>query len=272
MKNLILGLLLVSTSAFSASVDEAAQLYADRDRDAAGIAKAQSAADMYGQLASEAADKTVKGTYLTAQSKAIYFVGSQNKDDDAKASIHNKGKNIAKTAMGLLAGNNALLAEATYQFGANLGKWGEAKGVTTSIGQWPTLKENMNNIIKKLKQPQVESYGAHRILGRAYYKIPKLLGGSKKKSHKYLKLAVAKTELTATKTSDKNRIVISSYAINNVYLAETLIKLKKKTEAKNLLTKFITFVETNGYEAYNADLVPETMDEIVNAKKILKDL
>ena len=264
MKKLVLGLILLSSTAFSATIEEANQLFSDRSLDAAGVAKAKDAAEMYGVLASEATDNVIKGKLLTAQSKAVYFVGTHTSGDDAKAAIHNNGKNIAKTAMSLLAGNNELVAAATYQFGANLGKWGEAKGVTTSLGQWPTLKENMRNIIKKLKQPQTEFYGANRILGRAYFKIPKLLGGSKKKSKKYLEQAVNKTLLEGTN--------ISVYPTNNTYLAETWMKVKYKTKAKQLLTEFITYVETNGYEAYNADLVPETKDEIVVAKKLLQQL
>jgi len=264
VKNLILGLLLLSSTAFGATVEEANTLYADRGLDAAGVAKAQSAADMYGQLASEAADNVTKGKLLTEQSKALYFVAAHTAGNDNKARIHNNGKNVAKSAMNILSGNNLLLAEATYQFGANLGKWGEAKGVTTSLGQWPTLKENMLNIIEVLKQEQVESYGAARILGRAYYKIPALLGGSKKKSLKYLGKAFKKTLKPGTK--------ISIYPINNVYVAETLIKNKKKSAAKKILTEFITYIDTHGYEAYNADLVPETMDEYVNAKRVLREM
>lgn len=264
MKKLVLGLILLSCTAFSATIEEANQLYSDRSLDASGVTKAQDAADMYGVLASEEENMVTKGKLLTAQSRAMYFVGSHTLGDDNKATFHNKGKKLAKEAMSLLSGNNELAAAATYQFGANLGKWGEAKGITTSLGQWPTLKDNMKSIIKTLKQPQTEFYGAHRILGRAYFKIPKLLGGSKKKSKKYLELAVKKTLLEGTS--------ISIYPTNNTYLAETWMKVKYKTKAKQLLIEFITYVETNGHEAYNADLVPETMDEIVVAKKLLQEL
>ena len=78
----------------------------------------------------------------------------------------------------------------------------------------------MENIIDELEVPEVEYYGAHRILGRAYFKIPKLLGGSMRKSLRYLKTAC---ELTMHPTAG-----ISKYATNVTYYRGNFNEGKKE--------------------------------------------
>lgn len=262
MKALIVSLLMV-TSVFAANVEEAKSLYSSRESTGEGLSKALEAATMYEDLAKNETDSKAKAELLIEASRSYYFYANHLTDNDKKEALHGTAKNIATAAIDLAQQlqDIDLEARATYQFGANLGKWAEARGIGSSLGEWPHLRDSMEKIIKDLKKPEVESAGALRILGRAYFKLPGLLGGSTKKSLQYLSKA---NQMTLIPEAG-----ISSNPSNIVYLAETMIEENQITLGKALLHKFIDYVEANGAEKYNPKLIPETKDEVINAQNIL---
>jgi hypothetical protein len=265
MKLLLVTLLMMST-AFAATVEEAKTLYTARETSGAGLEKSLSAAKAYEDAAAAETSPEQKAVLLIEASRAYYFYANYLTNNNKKEEIHGLGKDVASTALELAKeiNNVDLQAKATYQFGANLGKWAEARGIGASLGEWPKLRDSMETIIKDLKKPEVEYAGALRVLGRAYFKLPSLLGGSNKKSLQYLNKANQLTTIT--------ELGFSKYPTNITYLAETMIEEKFITAAKELLTKFITYVKENGAEKYNADLVPETKAEVINAQNILNKL
>lgn len=193
-------------------------------------------------------------------------MGTQASDNDDKEDIHEAGYELAQEAIDLLADDaddlddEALetLSKSYFFYGANLGKYGEAKGIIASLSRVPELKRNMQAIYD-LDMEHVEQYGANRVLGRLYYKLPGFAGGDKGKSEELLREAVKETLAPGTN--------VSVHGLNNLYLAETLEKNKKKGEACSLLKEFS---QQNG-ETLLPTRIPETKKEIEEAKAMAKD-
>lgn len=272
-------------SAFSATAhaDQAADLAAQakasfekRDYSNPGIASAQAAADLYAQAAVAAADNVAKAKYLTLQAASLYFVGDANADSKTKIEVHLRGMTVADQAVKLLgiadvasvtdqqiaqlkaAGQNLeALADALYERGINLGEWGQANGVVQSLSKWPELRHNME-IMEGLGQVANHEYGSYRVLGRGFFKIPGLLGGSMDKATKYLS--------TAFKATKKNPAFkdLSTNANNNVYYAEVLHENGDDDKAKALLQAFIA--------ADAAALSPESAVETKHMQDAAKEL
>jgi hypothetical protein len=252
-------MLLFSVASFAQSIEEANELYAQRGAD---VSFAQQAADMYLTLAQGTEEKLAKATYLNEASNALYYVAAMAESNVDKKRIHTEGFNKAAQAIDLLRGTTVdaekeALALGFYRYGANLGKWGEANGVAASLSKWPTLKNTMFSILN-LGYKKIEWYGANRILGRAYYKLPFPLG-SKKKAYNYLKEA-----FDNTKEGNK----VSVHGLNNLYMADLLIAIGKKAQAKKLLETFVSL----DAETLCPARVPETKMEMEEAKKKLETL
>lgn len=252
-------MLLFSLTSFAQTMEEAKDLYAQRGAD---VSFAQQAADMYLNLAAGTEDKLSKATYLNEASNALYYVASQSNSTEDKKRIHTEGFNKASVAISLLRGTTVetekeQLALGLYRYGANLGKWGEANGVASSLSKWPNLKNTMESIIEMGMQ-KTEWFGANRILGRAYYKLPFPLG-SKKKSYNYLKEAFDNT---------KNGNKVSVHGLNNLYLADLLVAIGKQDQAKKLLEAFVALDP----ETLCPERVPETKAEMEEAKAKLQTL
>lgn len=280
MKNLktiliTISLLLVALPAFSASREEADALYARRDSTPEGMNLAWQAANMYAELASNTSSAADKAQLLIRQSMAIYFVGDMSVNSDEKIKFYSLGKEVALNAASILEkvpgeakdpANTELLAHAYYWYGVNLGKWGEASGILSSLGQWPTLRKYMEYIIN-MGQEDIEYYGASRTLGRAYFKLPYPLG-STSKSLSYLEEA-----FNNTLDSKKE---ISVYGLNVVYYAETLLAVggeENKRKARNILEKLVEKGNNpSWFMTYNPDRIPETKKEIELAKNILSNM
>lgn len=258
---------------------QARKAYSEREYSAAGIQHAQEAADLYGQLATQTTDAKAKAKYLVGQAEAFYFVGNANASSNVKIEKHLKGMEAADQAAKLLgvadvtkvsdadverlktslsAEDLLLLAEALYQRGTNLGQWGAANGVTSSLGKWPELRSTMNLIIN-LGQKDLNEYGPYRVLGRGYYKIPALLGGDMKKADKYLSTALSKTQVAGQP--------YSTNGFNTTYYADVLKENGETQKAKDLLAAFIKADPAT----LNPNLVPENKQAQKDAAELLKN-
>ena len=259
---LILSLLL-SFNLFAQDISEekAEELFEDRGKT---VANAQAASDMYVKLAADSTDKAEKATFLWKASEATYYVGRMATKKKDKIAIHGRGFEVAQTAITMLEGNiedpdqEEALAQALYFWGANKGKWGEAKGIISSLGQWPALRNAMEKIIN-MGYEDIESYGANRILGRAYFKIPAGMGGNRELSEKYLVEAMEETF--------DEEYGVSTHGLNNIYLADFYQK-KNRAKACDILNKFVKVDP----EMLDDERIPETKQEIVQAQAKINDL
>ncbi|MDZ4660984.1 MAG: hypothetical protein SGJ18_05120 [Pseudomonadota bacterium] len=253
---------------------EAQRLYSERDYSAQGVANAKAAAEMYGRLASGA-----KGSELydlkTGEAKAFYFVGSASKTKEEKIAFFQMGidaskmvtkdflPDLADEKLDLEAEAKKVLAKHTpaevvqlafglYYAGINLGSWAEANGVMQSLKKWPELRSNML-VIQLLGHKEIALFGSSRVLGRAYYKLPKIAGGDMEKAGKYL------SEAFAGSTNAKG---VSSNGNNNIFWAEYLNEIEKVNDAKQVLKNFI--------DSNLNDLDPEALPENKNLQQIAK--
>ena len=153
---------------------------------------------------------------------------------------------------------NKLRSVALYWKATHLGKWGETKGVLTSLSKWPELKRTCEEIIS-LRQSRSVWYGADRILGRAYHKLPSTFGG-KTKALSHLERSFSRTQSKEYNTS--------VMGLNVIYLAETYIALRKVSEAREILNNFIAA----DAQKLNVERLPETYTEQEQAREILKSL
>jgi hypothetical protein len=259
MKNVfIIGSLLLSINVMAQSVEDAEFLFEDRGED---VENAIEAAQIYGDLASLATEKGEKANLLYKQSEAIYYVGTQAASKDEQEKIFNNGVLVAEASIALLEGqvDNAdekhTLTEALFFWGANKGKWGAARGVLASLGAIGPLKNAMNKILAL--NEKVEKYGADRILGRLYAKIPKIgYGGSKKKALKHLEKAF-ENSLEGGK--------VSVHGTNNIYYAEILEETGNTAKACEVLKEF----SVQDPETLLDTRIPETTKEIEEAKTLM---
>lgn len=270
---------MVSAVAFADdTATQAQQQFQQRDYSGAGIGHAQQAADLYAQAAATATDNGVKAKMLVGESEALFFVGNASADQATKLDRHQKGINVADQATKLLgladvasatdpqlqalkaklsAADVATLAEALYFRGINLGNWGQLNGVVQSLSKWPELRRGMESI-ETLGLVQIHNYGAYRILGRGYFKIPSLLGGDMTKAEKYLSTAVSKTLVPGTN--------FSRDGFNNIYYAELLHENGDDDTATAILNAFIKADPAT----VDATAIPEIRQNQIDAANDLK--
>ena len=226
----LLGLML---SAFSQPVEEvmtnADTLFLDlKDMETAVKIKL-----MYEQVAEVAADKYEVFWKL---SRIQYYIGSHTDDKKAQQDIFAEGVEWADKA--IQAGPEK--PDGHYWSGINNGSYGESKGVLKSLGLVKPIKEAMNKVVE-IDSSYLEG-GAHRILGRLYFKVPGFAGGDKDLSLDYL--------LKAKDFSPKDPHTC-------LYLAETYLSLKKTEEARTELDIVLQLEDdglwTSGIKSCQAD-------------------
>src|SRR3989339_333019 len=252
--------LLFSFSTLAISIEEAQTLYNQRGEN---INNARQAAEIFSQLASSEREVFLRAELLTLFAQAIYYYGDQlpEAQKEEKLAIFERGYSAAESAANLLALSPGVpgkieyktaLARAYYFFCSNLGKWGEVKGVLNSLGKWPTLKEHLNYILNL--DETVLDYGANRILGRAYMKIPY---ESNKKGLELLRTAYEKT---LVKVGD---VTLSRNSTTIIFFLESLRKENEKKTFCSVYSSFSSLSENESlWSEYNAERLPETKNDI----------
>lgn len=272
----------LSATAQADKLSEAQAAFASRDYTDAGVQNALNSAKLYRELASEAqaAGSTFQAhTYIVNQSEALYFAGNATEEgEDNKERFHLEGFETAFVvvkAFGITDFRKVsdakldelkklppeqlqLLGEALYFHGINFGQWGLAKGITTTLTRWDELRENMN-LINNLGLEQIHEYGARRVLGRAFMKLP-LSMGDKKKSERFLTQAVNGSLAPGQ--------IYSTNGTNNIYYADILIENGKESKAKEFLEQFVKADPAT----LHPEMIPENVESIRLALKTLRKL
>lgn len=174
---LLLSLLCLPASAPASTAEEllrqGEELYARRGEPgmaAGALAKYQEAL----RLAPDSFEALVRNL------QAMFYVGDNAGSSGEKLRIFKKAMELSRQAVALRPDR----AEGHYWLGVHSGSYGEARGVLKSLFM-------KNDIIRAMNQAiaidgAYENGGAYCVLGRLYYKVPGLFGGSKKKSRQYL--------------------------------------------------------------------------------------
>jgi tetratricopeptide (TPR) repeat protein len=131
------------------------------------------------------------------------------KDKNEKLRAYENGRDIAKKAMELSPKN----PDAHFWYTANMGRWGQTRGVLKSLFLVSQVKEQLNLILALDPNyvPALEVYGV------LYYELPGFLGGNLEMSEKYIRQAIK---------------LDPHLTVARVDLARVLIKRKKYEEAR----------------------------------------
>ena len=219
----------------STLIEESDALYAQR----ADLAKAEEALAKLEQALAENEDAY---SVYWRMSRLCYWIGDHAAGNDAKKPVFQSGIEAAKKAIAADPGK----ADGHFWLGVNYGVYGEAKGVLKSLALVKPIKEEMRRVLEI--DPAYDRGGADRVLGRVYHEVPRIAGGSEKKSLEHLLRAVEYGP---------------SVGLNLLYLADTYISLDRIDDARRTLEAVIALEPL-------PDLVPETESEKAQARERLE--
>ncbi len=138
--------------------------------------------------------------------------------------------------------------EGHFWLAANMGALAEAHGLRQGIKYRTPIREALERVLTI--DPAFQKGSADRALGRWYYKVPGLFGGSKKKSEEHLRRSL---------TYDPNSTA-SLY-----FLAETLLDMDRDAEARAALQKVLD-------APFDPDWTPEDREFKAKARQLLARL
>lgn len=218
MPRIVLGALLVlllasaapPTAGAGSPLDEARALFARYHEDPGHLDRAR---DLLEQMLRE--DPQPEAFIFLAQ---VYLAWGdvRAQDREAKLAAYQRGRDVGQRAVELLPRN----PEAHLWYAANLGRWGQTKGVLRSLFLIPTMKEEIETILElDPRHPQ-----GHGLAGVFYMEVPALFGGSLDKAEEHLRKGL---ELDPRATNIR------------VDLARLLIKRERYDEARRELRKVL---------------------------------
>jgi tetratricopeptide (TPR) repeat protein len=178
-------------------------------------------------------------------SRILYYIGTHTEKKKEKKAIFARGVYYAEKAVEL----EPEKPDGHYWLGVNHGKVGEVRGVLKSLALVKPIKKAMNKVIELDRS--YEDGGADRVLGRVFYKLPGFAGGDKKKSLEHLQ---------------KSKEYGPEDPVTRVYLAETLLALKEKDQAKQEL-EYVVNMESDSRWFYAVDENKEVARELLDSKK-----
>jgi tetratricopeptide (TPR) repeat protein len=112
--------------------------------------------------------------------------------------------------------------EGHFWIAANMGALAESFGLRQGLKYRGDIRDELTTVLKL--DPAYQHGSADRALGRWYFRVPGLFGGSKKKSEEHLRRSLAYNP---------------NSTVSLFFLAETLIALDREEEAKRELRKLL---------------------------------
>jgi tetratricopeptide (TPR) repeat protein len=137
--------------------------------------------------------------------------------------------------------------ECHFWLGANMGSYGESKGVLKSLGLVKPIRQAMEKII--LINDKYQSGGAYRVLNVVDYKVPGFAGGNKKRALERLTKAVE---------------IDPANAFNHFYLAEFFDLMDNPYKAKEHLSTLLSLTPTSDVDLQDLQMIQ------ARARKLLK--
>lgn len=191
-------------SAVQVPADDPEALYKDRDH----LASARKATDIWtARLAANPRD--FDSAYKLAQAR--YWLGTNGLPEPDRKPALEAGIAAARTAIAL----NPNRPEGHFWLAANMGALAESFGLRQGIKYRGPIKDALLMTLK-LDAAFLDG-SADRALGRWYFKVPGMFGGSDKQSEAHLRKSLS---------YNANSI------ISHIFLAETLADLGRKDEAR----------------------------------------
>jgi tetratricopeptide (TPR) repeat protein len=150
-------------------------------------------------------------------SRARYYIGTNGAADKRRAAL-DAGMDAARKAIALQAAK----PEGHFWLAANMGALAESFGMSQGLKYRKPIKAELEEVLRL--DAAYESGSADRALGRWYYKVPGLFGGSNEKSEQHLR---------------KSLTYDAQSTASWFFLAETLEDMGRKADARAALQKVL---------------------------------
>jgi hypothetical protein len=177
-------------------------------------------------------------------SRARYWLGTNGLPERERKPALEAGITAARQAVAI----DAARPEGHFWLAANMGALAESFGLRQGIRYRGAIRDALETVLKL--DPAFQQGSADRALGRWYYKVPGLFGGDKRKSEQHLRKALAYNPQSV---------------ITRLFLAETLIELNRKADARKELEAAIQAPE-------DPEWAPEDRVFREQAKRLLETL
>jgi tetratricopeptide (TPR) repeat protein len=217
--------------------DDPDALYKDREN----LASARQATEIWAARL-KANSKDFDSAYKLAQAR--YWLGTNGLPEPERKAALEAGIAAGRSAIALQPGR----PEGHFWLAANMGALAESFGLRQGIKYRGQIKDALLTTLKI--DPAFLQGSADRALGRWYYKVPGLFGGSNKKSEEHLRKAL---------TYNPNSV------ISHIFLAETLHDMGRKEDARKECQAAID-------APFDPDWTPEDRRFKETAKRLLRDL
>jgi tetratricopeptide (TPR) repeat protein len=183
---------------------------------------------------------------LTNLARLKFFRAINDDDKSARIKKYQQSIDDSENALKLEPNNTA----ANFWKAAAIGKQGLDIGISKALKNAHPMKDCLDIVLKK--NEAYDNAGAHRALGRLYYELPgwPISFGDNKLAREHLQKAVDLSPKTVS---------------NHVYLAQVLIKLGEKDQAK----KELAFVKS---QPVNPNHKKESAEYLELAEKLNKKL
>ena len=191
-------------SSIQVPTDDPDTLYKDREN----LASAQKAADIWSARLT-ANPKDFNSASRLAQAR--YWLGTNGLPEAQRKSALEAGIAAARAAIAI----DANRPEGHFWLGANMGALAESFGLRQGMKYRGQIRDALEATLKL--SPAFLQGSADRALGRWFFKVPGLFGGSNKQSEVHLRKSL---------TYNPNSVV------SHLFLADTLADMGRKDEAR----------------------------------------
>jgi hypothetical protein len=193
-------------------------------RERANIARAREAATIWeARLKAKGAD--FESAWKLA--RATYWLGQHGTTEHARRTWLERGIEAGRSAATLQPSR----PEGHFWMAANMGALAESFGLRQGLRHRGAIKRALETVLRL--QPAFMEGSADRALGRWYFKVPALFGGSKSKSEAHLR---------------KSLSYAPNSTISHYFLAETLFAMDRDAEAIAELQQVLAVPVTPEYE------------------------
>jgi len=179
---------------------------------------------------------------LWKNAQIMYYIGDNSTNSAEKLKIFKQAMEICKKAVAIRPNG----VEGHYWLGVHTGSYGETRGVLKSLFLKGDIISEMNKAIAI--DGTYENGGAYCVLGRLYFKVPGLFGGSNKKSRLNL---------------EKCRQIAPKNSVNLLFLAETYWDMDEEKLAIQTLEELLKMEPDPLW-------VPETAKDKIEGQKLLQ--
>ncbi len=200
----------ISLSGLTAHAQTADALYANRT----DIASARRAAELWSD-ALKRDPRDFDAAWKLA--RVCYWMGSQGPQAERRAFLE-RGIEAGRQAV-TMASNRP---EGHFWIAANMGTLAESFGLRAGLKYRGPVKEELETVLRL--DPSFMAGSADRVLGRWYFKVPGLFGGSNKKSEEHLRKSLTYDPLST---------------VSHFFLAELLLDTGRRAEARAELQRVL---------------------------------